>query len=352
MSDRNLTDDPNRGRVLRGQYLVQSKLGQGAMGIVYRGMQQPIRRPVAIKLMLPTPTGEQLMREHRFRREAEAMAALRDEHTVRVFDYGVTERQEPFLIMELLHGCNLEQLVQQEGPLDPSVALWLSRQVLLGLAEAHALGITHRDLKPSNVFLSISHTGRICAKLMDFGIAGFNTNSTTNKLTLAGELIGTPAYMPPELLQGKPFDARGDLYSFGVLLFELLTGRLPFEQTSMAALFEAHLSTPPPRLPGLGAPRRALQKLLDRLLAKDPEDRFSDCATALHALDEVRHELRRDASQSGIVRIPPRDSDVSPELAVCADSAVSRARLRLAMDALWLMFLLCLLTAAHCWSGP
>lgn len=320
------------------------------MGVVYRGTQQPIQRAVAIKLMLPSPAGEQLMRERRFRREAEALAALRDEHTVRVFDYGLTERREQFLIMELLHGCDLERLIQYAGRLEPLVALSCARQVLLGLAEAHALGITHRDLKPSNVFLSRSHTGRICAKLMDFGIASVDASNTSDKLTLAGELIGTPAYMPPELLRGKPFDSRGDLYSFGVLLFEMLTGKLPFEQSSPAALFEAHLSTLPPRLPDLDVPA-SLQQLLDRLLAKLPEDRFSDCASTLRALDEVRHELhelRRDASKRDVPSSAPRASETR---LISTASSQLRGWPALALTALRLILLLCLLNAAHCLAG-
>ena len=290
------SSDPNLGRVLRCRYRLESKLGEGGMGVVYRGLQLPINRPVAVKLMLPGPPGEHFMREQRFRREAEATASLREEHTVRVFDYGVTEQREPFLIMELLQGEDLQQHLQKAGRLDPDSALKYGRQILLGLAEAHALGITHRDLKPSNVFLSRRHTGEICVKVVDFGIARFDARRSTVKLTHQGALVGTPGYMPPEQLQGQNVDARGDLYSFGVLLFELLTGRLPFGANPTPSLWQAHISSPPPRLQTLVPELPALpslQAFLDCLLAKRPQDRFVDCAAAQCALRQVRRELRR-----------------------------------------------------------
>lgn len=288
--------DPNLGRVLRSRYRLESRLGQGGMGVVYRGVQLPINRPVAVKLMLPGLPGEQFVREQRFRREAEATASLREEHTVRVFDYGVTEQREPFLIMELLQGEDLQQHLQKAGRLEPERALGFARQILRGLAEAHALGITHRDLKPSNVFLSRRHTGDVCVKVVDFGIARFDLRRSSVQLTHQGALIGTPGYMPPEQLQGENVDHRGDLYSFGVLLFELLTGRLPFPPGPLPSLWQAHISSPPPRLQELVPAFPALpslQALLDRLLAKRPQDRFADCPAALCALNQVRRELRR-----------------------------------------------------------
>lgn len=307
---RSTPPDSNVGRVLRGQYRLESKLGQGGMGVVYRGLQLQINRPVAVKLLLPGPPGEQSMREQRFRREAEATAALREQHTVRVFDFGVTERSEPFLVMELLDGFDLEHLLNRVGRLKPSLALLFARQVLLGLAEAHARGITHRDLKPSNVFLAKRHTGQFFVKVLDFGIACFDAGYPAAKLTHSGALIGTPTYMPPELLEGKPSDGRGDLYSLGVLLFEMLTGRPPFDQETVVAVLQAHLSTLPPRLRAVVSTLESpasLQSLLDRLLAKRPEERFPDCAAALRALDAVRAELRLagygDSAVSKVQRI-------------------------------------------------
>jgi serine/threonine-protein kinase len=272
------------------------------MGIVYRAVQLPINRPVAVKLLLPGPAEERRSREQRFQREAEATARLREEHTVRLFDYGVTERREPFLVMELLHGIDLERLLMRVGRLKTGLALWVVRQVLLGLAEAHALGITHRDLKPSNVFLAKRHTGKTCVKVVDFGIARFDGSHISAKLTDTGALIGTPAYMPPEQLLGAGADPRGDLYSVGALLFETLTGRPPFEHGSLVDVLSAHVSQRPPRLnalvPTLCAPA-SLQELVDGLLAKRPEDRPQDCSAALQALDAVQRELRRSDGARG-----------------------------------------------------
>jgi serine/threonine protein kinase len=289
---------PPIGRVLAGQFRIESLLGQGGMGSVYRGTQLSVNRAVAIKLITATaPDQEELVK--RFRREAEATARLSHPNTVRLFDFGVSESHELYMIMELLEGCDLAAHLQNCGSMPLTEALRVARQVLCALSEAHALGIVHRDLKPGNVFLSRVQGGEIFVKVMDFGIAGIEQARDTQRLTRTGAVIGTPAYMSPEQAQGRAVDTRSDLYSLGVMLFEMLTGRLPFEADTFVSLLLAHVTQPPPRLAEVVAdfPQlAAVQGLLDLLLAKTPEARPANAHGALAAID---------ALASGALTLPP-----------------------------------------------
>jgi serine/threonine-protein kinase len=281
--------DPNLGRVLAGQFRIDALLGQGGMGMVYRGVQLSVNRAVAIKLITASaPNQTELVQ--RFRREAEATARLSHPNTVRLFDFGVTDSQELYMVMELLTGSDLSGHLQEGQPLPLAEALQITRQVLQALSEAHALGVVHRDLKPGNVFLARVHGGDVVAKVMDFGIAGIEQARETQKLTMTGAVIGTPAYMSPEQAQGLPVDARSDLYSLGVMLFEMLTGRPPFEADTVVSLLLAHVTKPPPRLADMrpSFPQlTAAQSVLDHLLAKTPEQRFASAAAALEAIDAL-----------------------------------------------------------------
>jgi serine/threonine-protein kinase len=281
--------DPNLGRVLAGQFRIDALLGQGGMGMVYRGVQLSVNRAVAIKLITGSaPNQAELVQ--RFRREAEATARLSHPNTVRLFDFGVTDSQELYMVMELLTGSDLSVHLQEGQPLPLTEALQITRQVLQALSEAHALGVVHRDLKPGNVFLARVHGGEIVAKVMDFGIAGIEQARETQKLTMTGAVLGTPAYMSPEQAQGLPVDVRSDLYSLGVMLFEMLTGRPPFEADTVVSLLLAHVTKPPPRLADMGPsfPQlAAAQSVLDHLLAKTPEQRFASAAAALEAIDAL-----------------------------------------------------------------
>jgi serine/threonine-protein kinase len=287
------------GRMLAGQFRIDALLGQGGMGAVYKGTQLSVNRAVAIKLIAASaPNQEELVK--RFRREAEATARLSHPNTVRLFDFGVSDAHELYMVMELLEGCDLSVHLQNQGSMPLTEALRLVRQVLCALSEAHTLGIVHRDLKPGNVFLSRVQGGEIFVKVMDFGIAGIEQARDTQKLTMTGAVMGTPAYMSPEQAQGRPVDARSDLYSLGVMLFEMLTGRLPFEADTVVSLLLAHVTKPPARLNEVlpDSPQlAALQGLLDLLLAKTPDERPDSAAAALEAVD---------ALAAGSLSLPPR----------------------------------------------
>jgi eukaryotic-like serine/threonine-protein kinase len=277
------------GRTLGGHYRLELLLGQGGMGSVYRGVQLSVNRPVAIKLISgSSPNQDEMIR--RFRREAEATARLSHPNTVRLFDFGVTESQELYMVMELLEGSDLAGHLQQTGPLAVQEALGIASQVLQALSEAHELGIVHRDLKPGNVFLSRLRGGGNFVKVMDFGIAGIEQARETQKLTTPGAVMGTPSYMSPEQAQGKPVDARSDLYSLGVMLFEMLTGHSPYDADTVVSLLFAHVTQPHKLLAQVGArlpEHAAVQPLLDHLLAKTPDARPPSAAAVLAQIEAL-----------------------------------------------------------------
>jgi len=332
------------GSVLGAQYRIEERLGAGGMGTVYRALQLSVGREVAIKLI----SGERDTPQHeqRFRREAEALAKLRHPNTVQLLDFGVTEQGRPFIVMELLSGSDLEQRLS-EGPLELAEALHITRQIAQSLSEAHALGIVHRDLKPSNVFLSQVEGGESFVKVMDFGVAGFvggfRGDDQHSTLTMQGAVLGTAAYMSPEQAQGMPVDARADVYSLGVMLFELLTGRTPFQASSAVTMLMAHVSDPPPRLESLRPEYKDLpgvQALLDRLLAKEPDARPTCASEVVSLLDALCLEL--SARGSGPLNVLP----------LIAVPAPRRRPARIAAMALSALSALCLLGAAGYGLGP
>jgi serine/threonine protein kinase len=301
--------DPHIGRLLAGQYKVEALLGRGGMGAVYRGVQLSVDRRVAIKLIssgLPDP--EQSLQ--RFRREAEATGRLNHPNTIRLFDFGLTDRGEVYMVMELLEGTDLAGRLQQ-GPIAPDEAFHIIRQVLSALSESHARGIVHRDLKPGNVFLSQVDGDANFVKVMDFGIAGMEHGREAQKLTVTGAVMGTPAYMSPEQAQGKPVDARGDLYSCGVVLFEMLAGHVPFEAETLVSMLLAHVTQKPKRLAECGVSFPQLpqtQALIDTLLAKSPGHRPSSAVEVIAAIDAI--ESGTAAHTAPLARTVPLSSSV------------------------------------------
>jgi len=308
------------GSVLLGRYRVESVLGRGGMSTVYRGVQLSVQRPVAIKLIAGSIARDPEC-VHRFRREAEAMAKLQHPSSVRIFEFGVTEQQELFIVMELLEGQDLAEHLHARGALPLTEALGIVHQTLEALCEAHVLGIVHRDLKPANIFLSQLPRAQVLVKVMDFGIAGIEQAADDTKLTKSGVVMGTPAYLSPEQALGAVVDARSDLYSLGVTLFEMLTGRPPFVADATAALLVAHVSTAPPRLselrPGAGF-WPELQAFVDGLLAKRPEDRPASAEQALAELEALLANQQlalgaySRAGTSGALPLSPQPAAATP----------------------------------------
>ncbi len=305
--DAGSTEELGPGDVLAERYRIEGKLGTGGIGIVYRAVQLPLERPVAVKVLHDDLLSLGELRA-RFEREARVLSALTHPHVVSISDYGI-DGNRPFLVMEMLEGRTLEELVRAD-PMEPERALSLARQILVGLAFAHQKGIAHRDLKPANVFLTRMPDGTDHVKLLDFGLARVVQNETEDDeptLTKRGVVFGTPAYMSPEQASGSPVDERSDVYSAAVLIFELLAGRRPFLGETRAELLRAHLTAPVPRLASVRPELRvspALHALLDVAMAKEPADRYRDARDMLAAFDQVGPPVAWVVSEEDLSEAP------------------------------------------------
>ncbi|MBM3980211.1 MAG: serine/threonine protein kinase [Planctomycetes bacterium] len=262
-----------------GAYVLKKKLGEGGMGEVWLAEHRLLKRPCAMKFIRPDLAGETATAA-RFEREVRAVTALTHFNTVRIFDYGRGDDGGFYYVMEYLDGPTLDRLVKDGGPLAPGRAVHLLRQLCGALAEAHAAGMVHRDLKPNNVLVTTLGGQRDVAKLLDFGLVqDAGAERSDDRITRAGTVLGTPSYMCPEQAGGEAVDPRGDLYSLGAVAFFLLTGRPPFEGSTVGKLLTAHLTQPAPDVRAVRADAPAdLAAVVARCLAKDPKDRPQSAA--------------------------------------------------------------------------
>jgi serine/threonine-protein kinase len=278
--------DEDLPRLLSGRYRLEATLGHGGMGVVYRGVDLMMKRPIAVKLIRAVD-GVGLDEEiaGRFLREAKNTARLQHEHIVEVFDLGRTEEGGLYFVMELLEGESLSARLRREGALSPETTVHIGRQICDALQAAHAAGIVHRDLKPANVMLLSRAGDPEFVKVLDFGVAKSYASDQETQLTHTGMLVGTVDYMAPEQIMGKPVDGRTDVYSLGVVLYKMLSGHAPFRDTGVAALIHAHLNTMPKPLievvPGIP---NELDRVVLRCLAKNPDRRYESMAELRRAL--------------------------------------------------------------------
>jgi serine/threonine-protein kinase len=267
------------GDIIARKYRLIRLLGEGGTATVWVAENTVLDTQVAIKILRPALASNPRI-VARVRREAKATAAISHKNVVQVFDYGVTSFGAPFIVMELLKGETLAQRVKAAGHLRVVEAVRIIARASKGITVAHAKGIIHRDLKPENIFLSIEANGAERPKVLDFGVSFIvrsgEFQSDTTGLTQAGALLGTPAYMAPEAIMGdKPADGRGDVWSLGVILFELITGKLPFIGTTPFLMMRAVLENPVPSLCELApGADEALQRVIEKALAKDPSARY------------------------------------------------------------------------------
>lgn len=279
-------DDKFIGTTLAPGYHILELVGVGGMGRVYRAEQSVLGRTVAVKIVHPYLLADEGS-VARFLTEARAASQLNHPNSISVYDFGRTEDGEPYLVMEFLRGKDLAQILHQEGSLPLPRLVEIIHQVLAALSEAHELGIVHRDLKPENIILQPQRRGGDLVKVVDFGLAKVRADNQRTNVTSPGIVCGTPDYMAPEQGRGDEIDGRSDLYAVGVILFQLLTGKLPFEGESPTQVVMMHLSVPAPD-PRQVAPRRdipaAIAEVVKRSLAKLPADRFEDAQEFSEAL--------------------------------------------------------------------
>ena len=291
------------GLELRGRfkYRIEAVLGQGGTSTVYRGELLAQAKPVAIKILHAESAAIPEM-ARRFEREVTTAKRIEHPNVVSVSDSGTIDDGSLFLVMELLIGTSLSHLMHDKGRIEIPRALAITRQVLSALEAAHSHGIVHRDVKPSNVYL-VDHDGVETVKLFDFGIA--LNDKAAIKLTAAGTAFGTPEYISPEMAMGLKVDGRADLYSLGVVLYEMVTGRLPFIQhDNPMGLLKSHINDAPPR-PSEVAPEanigKTVEALILRAIAKRPEDRPATAAAMRKAITALQAPATRQRSTAWVL---------------------------------------------------
>lgn len=302
-------EDPFVGReILDGQFRIIKRIGAGGMGSVYRAYEPAMGREVAIKILHPNLKGRSDL-VSRFRREARAMSQLKHPHTVRVFMYGELEDGSLYIVMEMLEGKNLNQTVRKGGPMSPARAIPIVSAACRALHEAHEMGIVHRDLKPENIFVC-QEPEKDHAKVLDFGLAKVTEAQMrpgSMILTQEGMVFGTPEFMSPEQARGSTLDARSDIYSLACILYEALTGKLPFIAKTPMEYVGKHVTAAPiplsDRVEGRTFPE-GLGKVIEKALAKNPADRFQTAIELAEALEPYADESGHSAPPP-IVSVTP-----------------------------------------------
>jgi serine/threonine-protein kinase len=286
--------DPLIGQMVGGRFLVVKKIGSGGMGSVYRARQEGMDRDVAIKVLLADLTQNDTVLR-RFTLEALAVSRLRHPNTIQIFDYGQTLDGNPYIAMEMLEGQTLYDLLRKERPLPVRRAMRIMAQAAASLAEAHGKEIVHRDLKPENIFLVKVGDNEDYVKVLDFGVAKLRDHKgDAGTLTQAGSIFGTPRYMSPEQCSAQPVDARSDLYSLGIILYEMITGQAPFVADQGLALLLAHVNDTP-RPPSAATDKQVIpaevEDLVLKLLEKLPEHRLETAGELAKRCEELAAQL-------------------------------------------------------------
>jgi predicted Ser/Thr protein kinase len=292
--------DPYVGVEVDRRYVIESLIAAGGMGLVYRCRHRVLGKKLAIKIIRSDvahmPDGSE-----RFMLEAKAASSIGNEHIVDIVDFGAMSDGSPFLVMEYLEGISLAALMRKQPALGVSRIAGIASQIAEGLGAAHAAGIVHRDLKPDNVFV-LERKGEDFIKVLDFGVA--RMAQSAKKLTRAGTIVGTPHYMSPEQAMGLEVDHRGDIYALGIILYELIAGRVPFDGDHYVAVLHQHLQAEPPAFASFEPPvdvPLALERVVGRCLAKAPEDRYA-------TMEQLARELAA-FRETGLILLGPAGDD-------------------------------------------
>src|SRR5262245_27964881 len=295
-------EDPLLGSVIDDRYEVTEVLGEGGMGTVYRVRHRVLERPFALKVLRADLSRDSDL-GLRFTREAKAAASISHPNVVQITDFGSLPSGQPYFVMELLVGESVNAVINKGGPLPAARAVRMLLQIVEALAAAHAAGIVHRDLKPDNIFVCKTPSGEDLVKVLDFGLAKVAGQS---RLTKAGLVFGTPHYMSPEQASGGTVDERTDLYALGVVMYEMFTGRVPFEADTYMGVLTKHLyvePTPPSVLLGGRAGLGAHDQVILRCLEKKPEKRYATMAS-------LAAELKRFATFSEVGELNVRPAEI------------------------------------------
>jgi serine/threonine protein kinase len=303
------------GQILDGKYRIIRELGTGSMGAVYEGENALIKRRVAIKVLLPAVAERRDVVE-RFEREAQAAGRIGSDHIVEVLDLGSLPDGGFYMVMEFLEGETLGQRIRKRGRLEPRVVAPLIQQLAMGLEMAHDARIIHRDLKPENVFLM--RDGQFdFVKILDFGVSKFNPLNTDDgmSMTRTGTVVGTPYYMAPEQAKGaRDIDGRSDIYSVGVIMFEAVTGQVPFHAgTFNELIFKIVLETPPPPEQFVPDLDQGFARIIRRAMSREPADRYANAAQLRDALSLWLHTGKDTVSPTSL-RAPPIGSNIDWDL--------------------------------------
>jgi serine/threonine-protein kinase len=294
------------GSVLADRFVIVEAMSGGAMGKVYKAHHKLMKRSVAIKTLLPqlVASGAALKR---FQQEAQALSALSHPNVLSVFDFFIGEDGQPYLVMDFLEGTNLEQVREKQGALPIERAVHIFSQVCDGMSAAHEAGILHRDLKPSNIMLVRANKDSDFVKVIDFGIAKLAPSETGGALTATGDVFGTPQFMSPEQCRGKVPDARSDIYSFGCVMYTMLTNTLPFTADDSMQLMYKHVNEAPPPFPAESAVSRVLQSIVLKAMAKNPDERWQSMDELKDAMLVAAPHAVSHSSGTGMAAKAPKD---------------------------------------------
>jgi serine/threonine-protein kinase len=295
--------DPLVGRVVNDRFKVTALIARGGMGKVYRAEQSPLGRVCAIKVLNPNYAGEHDPEFHkRFFLEASIASKLTHPNTVTIFDYGRTEDDIYYMAMEYLEGHTLHRAIR-EGFFPEERAAHIARQICRALREAHSLGVIHRDLKPANIFLVEHGDETDFVKVLDFGLVKNVSGDKAEDLTQTGLFMGSPKYMAPEQIRGDRVDARTDIYALGIILYEMITGKVPFDRPNSVNILMAHVNEEPPPMRQMNpaiAISPQMEDAVARCMAKDPDQRFRSMDEVLAALKRIGAAAALTGNVSGL----------------------------------------------------